>query len=78
MIPVLIVLSLAGCLLGTFLSEPEDAAILKHFYKTTRPWGFWGPIRDQVIAEDPDVPAQSRLRYATAPTSPSESSGNCA
>ena len=53
MIPVLIVLSLAGCLLGTFLTEPEDDAILKHFYKTTRPWGFWGPIRDQVIAEDP-------------------------
>lgn len=59
-IPVLIVLSLAGCLLGTFLTEPEDVAILKHFYKTTRPWGFWGPIRDQVIAEDPLVPAQSR------------------
>jgi hypothetical protein len=25
-IPVLIVLSLAGCLLGTFLTSPEDAA----------------------------------------------------
>jgi hypothetical protein len=65
-IPVLIVLSLAGCLLGTFLTEPEDAATLKHFYKTTRPWGFWGPIRDQVIAEDPTFqPNQNVLRDCT-------------
>ena len=65
-IPVLIVLSLAGCLLGTFLTEPEDAATLKHFYKTTRPWGFWGPIRDQVIAEDPTFqPNQNALRDCT-------------
>lgn len=51
--PVLLVLSLIGCLAGTFLSEPEDDEILKHFYKTTRPWGVWGPIREKVIAEDP-------------------------
>jgi SSS family solute:Na+ symporter len=65
-IPVLIVLSLAGCLLGTFFTEPEDAATLKHFYRTTRPWGFWGPIRDQVIAEDPTFqPNQDALRDCT-------------
>ena len=40
-------------LVGTFLSPPEDDEILKHFYKTTRPWGAWGPIRDQVMREDP-------------------------
>ena len=52
--PVLLVLSLAGCLLGTYLSTPEDMAILKHFYRTTRPWGFWGPVRDEVLREDPN------------------------
>jgi SSS family solute:Na+ symporter len=51
--PILLVLSLIGCIAGTYLSEPEDEAILKHFYKTTRPWGCWGPIRDLVLAEDP-------------------------
>jgi hypothetical protein len=66
LIPVLIVLSLIGCLLGTYLSEPEDAAILKHFYKTTRPWGFWGPIREQVVAEDPNFqPNENALRDCT-------------
>ena len=53
LVPVLLVLSLAGCLLGTYLSTPEDKAILKHFYRTTRPWGFWGPIRDEIMREDP-------------------------
>ncbi len=53
LVPVLLVLSLIGCLAGTYLSTPEDAAILKHFYRTTRPWGFWGPIRDQILREDP-------------------------
>jgi SSS family solute:Na+ symporter len=51
-VPILLFLSLLGCLLGTYLSGPEEATILKNFYKTTRPWGFWGPIRDQVCAED--------------------------
>jgi hypothetical protein len=27
--------------------------VLKSFYRTVRPWGFWGPIREKVIAEDP-------------------------
>jgi SSS family solute:Na+ symporter len=51
--PVLLVLSLAGCLLGTFLGEPEETSILKNFYRTTRPWGLWGPIREAVMNEDP-------------------------
>jgi Na+/proline symporter len=53
-VPVLLALSLIGCLAGTYLSTPEEASILKHFYRTTRPWGFWGPIRDQVMLEDPN------------------------
>ena len=51
--PMLLVLSLIGCIAGTFLGEPEDVEILKHFYRTTRPWGAWGPIRSKVVAEDP-------------------------
>jgi SSS family solute:Na+ symporter len=50
---VLLVLSLIGCLAGTYLGEPESVDILKHFYRTTRPWGFWRPIRELVVSEDP-------------------------
>lgn len=51
--PPIFVLSVVGCLLGTFLSKPEDDEVLKSFYRTVRPWGFWGPIRAKVMAEDP-------------------------
>ena len=27
--------------------------MLKNFYKTVNPWGWWGPIRDKVMEEDP-------------------------
>jgi hypothetical protein len=53
LMPVILLLSLVGCLLGTLLSPAEDDAILKQFYRTVRPWGAWGPIRDQVMQEDP-------------------------
>jgi Na+/proline symporter len=55
--PIILVLSAAGCFLGTFLSRPEEEVILKNFYKNVRPWGFWGPIRDAVIKEDPSFQA---------------------
>jgi Na+/proline symporter len=52
--PVILGCSIAGCLLGTLLTKPEDEAVLKKFYQTVNPWGFWGPIRQKVMAENPD------------------------
>ena len=51
--PVILGFSVVGCLLGTLLTPPEDDAILQQFYRTVRPWGAWGRIRDQVMQEDP-------------------------
>jgi Na+/proline symporter len=51
--PVLFIFSLIGCIAGTLLTKPEDDAVLKQFYKTVNPWGWWGPIRAKVLAEDP-------------------------
>jgi SSS family solute:Na+ symporter len=51
--PFLLLLSLGGCLAGTYMSPAEDEEVLKKFYKTVNPWGFWGPIRDKVVREDP-------------------------
>ena len=52
--PHLLALSLVGCLLGTYLSRPTDRETLEKFYRDVRPWGFWGPIRRQVEAKDPE------------------------
>ncbi|WP_340114793.1 sodium:solute symporter family protein [Maribellus mangrovi] len=52
--PWLLLISAAGAIVGTMLSKPTDEETLKEFYRTVNPWGFWGPIRDKVLAEDPD------------------------
>ncbi|WP_430812267.1 MULTISPECIES: sodium:solute symporter family protein [unclassified Carboxylicivirga] len=51
--PILLVLSIIGCVAGTLLNPPNDEETLKNFYKKVRPWGFWKPIHDKVVAEDP-------------------------
>ena len=51
--PLVLILSLIGCLAGTLLTKPEDEAVLKDFYRRVRPWGFWGPVLEKVRAEDP-------------------------
>lgn len=52
--PWLLIISIAGALLGTFLTKPTDEETLKEFYRNVRPWGFWRPIREKVMAENPE------------------------
>jgi SSS family solute:Na+ symporter len=51
--PLLLVVSGVACVAASYLTAPEDDKVLKGFYRTVRPWGFWGPIHRQVVAEDP-------------------------
>jgi hypothetical protein len=51
--PVILVLSLAGCFVGTWLTKADDIEVLKAFYTRTRPWGFWGPVLKAVQKDDP-------------------------
>jgi Na+/proline symporter len=51
--PLILVLSLVGCLLGTYLSKQEEESVLIDFYRRVRPWGFWGPVYRKVVAADP-------------------------
>ena len=60
--PVILVLSLFGCILGTFLSKPEKDDILIQFYKQVRPWGFWKPIHNKVVARDPNFKTDANFK----------------
>ncbi|MFV1883242.1 MAG: sodium:solute symporter family protein [Balneola sp.] len=51
--PLMLLISIIACLIGTYSSPPVDEEVLKKFYKSVRPWGFWKPIHDKVVAEDP-------------------------
>jgi Na+/proline symporter len=60
--PIILLLSLAGGIIGTYMAPPTDIETLKKFYKSVRPWGFWGPVRELVIAENPGFNAQSTFK----------------
>lgn len=51
--PIILAISLVGCLAGTLLTKAEDDEVLKSFYRRVRPWGFWGPVLAKVRQEDP-------------------------
>lgn len=50
--PIIFIVSLTGSFLGTFLSEPTEMKTLKSFYKTVRPWGWWGPVYKELQKEE--------------------------
>ncbi|MBS0000314.1 MAG: Na+:solute symporter [Cyclobacteriaceae bacterium] len=52
--PLMLLISVIGCIIGTYSAPPVGEDVLKAFYKNVRPWGFWKPIHDKVVAEDPD------------------------
>jgi Na+/proline symporter len=51
--PVILVASAVAAIAGTYLKPPTDEETLKNFYKNVKPWGFWKPIHEKVVAEDP-------------------------
>ncbi len=51
--PIILVVSAIAAILGTYLKPPTDEETLKSFYKNVKPWGFWKPIQEKVMAEDP-------------------------
>ncbi len=40
--------SLIGMIIGTYLGPPASDEVLFEFYKRTRPFGFWGPVRKKL------------------------------
>ena len=44
------------------MTKPVDEEILKTFYRNVKPWGFWGPIKAKVMAEDPSFAPNSNFK----------------
>lgn len=61
--PIILALAGLGCFLGVWLHPAEDMETLKQFYKQTKPWGLWEPVKKAVQQEDPSfVPNQDFRR----------------
>ncbi len=60
--PLMLLLAVIGCVVGTLMTKPVDEDILKEFYRNVKPWGFWGPIKQKVLEEDPDFQVNTGFR----------------
>ena len=60
--PVLFLISIAGCLIGTFTAPPTSWKTLESFYTTVKPWGWWGPVHDRVVAVNPSFRANKNFK----------------
>lgn len=60
--PLLFLISMAGCLIGTYTAPATDTEVLKSFYRNVRPWGFWKPVQLLVIAEQPGFQPNQRFK----------------
>ncbi len=52
--PLLLLSSLIGGFLGTYMKPATETDVLDEFFKSVKPWGFWKPVRERVLAENPD------------------------
>ena len=52
--PIILVISLIGCIAGTYSAPPTDEKVLMNFYDKTRPWGFWKPIYEKLTLQNPE------------------------
>ena len=48
---IMTTLSFAGTIGGSYLTVPTPMKTLQHFYRTTRPFGIWGPLRNEFKGE---------------------------
>jgi SSS family solute:Na+ symporter len=60
--PIILVLSVIGCIAGSLLTKPDDETVLEKFYLKTRPWGFWKPIHEKVLQKHPDLAVNKDLK----------------
>lgn len=60
--PLLFAISLAGSITGTYAAPPTDMQVLKQFYRTVHPWGFWKPVLQEVRKDDPAFGPNTNFR----------------
>ena len=60
--PIIVLISMAGSIIATLMTLPDDMKVLKDFYIKVRPWGFWKPIHEAVMKDNPDFVNNSNFK----------------
>jgi SSS family solute:Na+ symporter len=54
MFPLILVCSGLAAVLTSIYTKPESMERLVSFYRSVRPWGFWGPVHAELIKTQPE------------------------
>jgi len=60
--PYILAVSLAGCIVGSYFSEPEPDEVLIAFYMRVKPWGYWKPVLRKVRERYPNFQPNRNFR----------------
>jgi Na+/proline symporter len=60
--PIILAVSVVGCIVGSLATAPDDVAVLTNFYVKVRPWGFWKPIHERAVREQPGLLANRNFK----------------
>lgn len=52
--PLILITSGIICVVTSLYTQEDDREVLKCFYRTVNPWGFWGPVKADVLRDDPN------------------------
>jgi len=48
----MVAVGIVASLVATYIRPPTERSVLEHFYRTTKPFGLWGPLRGSVTAAE--------------------------
>lgn len=60
--PLMLVVSLIGCILGTYCTPAVEEETLIEFYVRVRPWGYWGPVAAKAMQRYPGLQPNRNFR----------------
>lgn len=59
-------IGLVASVAGALLTQPTDTDVLRHFYRTTRPFGFWGHLKAELPEDVKSQVTREHRRDLTA------------
>ena len=61
-LPVSLLVSAVASVVVCLRTPPESDRVLQSFYRTVRPWGFWRPVYEKLVRENPNL--QKNTKFA--------------
>jgi SSS family solute:Na+ symporter len=60
---LILILSMAGSVIGCLLTPQPNLQVLETFYTNTRPWGWWQPVLNYVQRKDPSFVPNRQFKW---------------